>query len=161
MSKPARRLPGEGCVIVGGTRQYRKGNRARDVPPTAPTRQLHQIIGADQPDKMHARKQTLQITHGIEREGAAEMPFDVGRHNAASIRDGACRGQSILQRRHPGTILQRIAGRDEQPDLIESQATQSDFSDVAMPAMRRVEASAEQAHTQPPPIAEAGKRVQA
>ncbi len=161
MSKPARRLPGDGCVIVGGPRQYRKGNRARDVPPTAPAWQLRQIVGADQPDEMHPREQTLQITHRIERESAAKISLDVGRHDAVSIGDGVGRGQPLLQRRHPGRLLQWIAGRYEQPDLIEPKAPKRDFSDMAMPAMRRVEAPAEQPDTQPTPVAKAGKRIQA
>lgn len=55
--------------------------------------------------------------------------------------------------------LQRIARRDEQPDLIEPQPLAGEIGDVPMPRMGRVERAAKQTDARAAAIAEAGQGI--
>ena len=52
---------------------------------------------------------------------------------------------ALGQRRQLARVLQRVAGRDDPPQLIERQPAQRDLGDQRMAGMRRVERAAEQA----------------
>ena len=52
---------------------------------------------------------------------------------------------ALGQRRELARVLQRIAGRDDPPQLVERQPAQRDLGDQRMAGMRRVERAAEQA----------------
>ncbi len=64
-------------------------------------------------------------------------------------------GETLRDRRESGGILERIAGRDEKPDLVQPQPVQGRARDVQVPRMRRIEAAAEQPDARAPPVAEA------
>ena len=50
-----------------------------------------------------------------------------------------------LERRHVGrALLERVAGRDQPPDLVEPERAHRGKADMPVPAMRRVERPAEE-----------------
>ena len=51
---------------------------------------------------------------------------------------------ALGKRRQLARVLQRIAGRDDPPELVERQPAQRDLGDQRMAGMRRVERAAEQ-----------------
>ncbi len=65
----------------------------------------------------------------------------------------------MAERRHAVLWLQRVAGGDQQPDLIEPQFLARDLDDMAMPGVRRIERTAEKTDARAAPIAEAGDRI--
>ena len=146
-------------MIVAGARQNGEGNTARNIQPATPARQLYQNVGAHQPDEARTRELPQQTPQRIDSVACAERDLDRACHNASSVRDRMCGCQTLAERRHPALRFQRIAGRNQQPYLIEPQPPASNIDDMAMPRMRRIERTAEQANAHPSPIAEPGDRL--
>jgi len=153
-----RRLPRQGAVSVGGTRQHRNLRCAGNPLPAAPVRKLLKIIRPHQPDEAGAGKPPAQRAQCVHRVARAEMALDVSRQDAPAIGDGACTGQSGGERRHAGGRFQRIAGRDEQPDLVQPEPLQRELGDMAVAGMGRVETAAQQPDPQGAAVTEAGQR---
>ena len=53
--------------------------------------------------------------------------------------DAARRPRALVERGHSVARLERIAGRDQEPDLVEGEALERDQRDLEMPLMRRIE----------------------
>ncbi len=132
-----------------------KGEKPRDVAPAPPAWPFLQKIGAHQPDEARARKPKLQGEHGIAGKAGAEPRLDPGRDDAAAIGDGAGGFEAGGERRHAGPRLERIARRDQEPDLVEAQGAAEPRGDQAMAGMGGVEGAAQEPDTAPPPVAEA------
>jgi hypothetical protein len=64
-----------------------------------------------------------------------------------------------MERRHVIQRLERIAGRDHQPDLIQPQMPPRQFGDMAVAGMRRIERTAEQPDPHPPSVTVARQRL--
>ena len=90
---------------------------------------------------------------------ANESDLDRACHNASSVRDRMCGCQTLAERRHPALRFQRIAGRNQQPYLIEPQTLPREIDDMAMTRMRGIERAAEQADAHAPPVAEPRDRI--
>ena len=159
MGEPTRRVASQCAMIVAGARQNREGNAVSEFQPTAPARQLLQNVGAHQPDEVRAWKPPQQAVQRIDGVARAEYRLDRAGDDAASVRDAARRGQALAQRCHAALRLQHIARRDQQPHLIEPQPPASNIDDMAMPGMRRIERTAEQSDTHPPPVTEPRQRI--
>jgi hypothetical protein len=159
MREATRRPAGQRAMIVAGARQHCEGNSPRDLLPTAPARQLLENIGAHQPDEARARKPTQQAAQRLDRVARAEHRLDRAGHDASSIRNRARGCQTLMERRHPALRLQRIARRNQQPDLIEPQSSSREFDDMAMAFMRRIERTAEQADAHSAAVAETRDRL--
>ena len=100
-----------------------------------------------------------QLPHGIDGIAGAERGLDAAGDDAAAVADPRGAGQTIGERRHAVGRFQRIAGGDQQPDLIQPQAPHGQFRDMAMAFVRGIERSAEQSDSHPPPVAEFRDRV--
>ena len=72
-----------------------------------------------------------------EKDAGYEWAAHVRAGRAAGLRAG--RQHARGQRCHPRLRLQRIAGRDHPPRLVERQCVHREQSDAAMPAMGRIE----------------------
>ncbi len=148
--RPARARPD----IVSGSGMDGQGEHPRDLPPASPARQFVEQIGAHQPHEARAWKATLQRRDGVAAEAGAKLRLDPGRDDAAAIGDGPRRGEAGCERRHAGARLERVAGRDQKPDLIESQSAAALPGNQAVAGMRGVEGSAQEPNAHPPPVAE-------
>jgi hypothetical protein len=146
-------------MIVAGARQNGEGNMAHNLQPATPARQLLQNVGTHQPDETHTRKLPQQVPQRIDRIACAECGLDCACHDAASVRDGTRGCHALGKRRHPALRLQRVAGRNQQPYLIEPQAPSREVDDVAMPRMRRIERTAEQPDARAAPVTEPRDRL--
>ena len=96
-------------------------------------------------------KQAAQRVDGV---AGAEHDLDRAGHHATSVGDAARGCQALAERRHAALRLQRIAGRNQQPHLVQPQPPPRDFNDVAMTFMRRIERAAEQADAHAATVAE-------
>jgi hypothetical protein len=61
------------------------------------------------------------------------------------MREGACRGDSLGQRRQAACVLERISRRNEPPNAVKLETLQGKKGGPEMSLVRRVESSAEQA----------------
>ena len=158
--------PAAWTVAYCWPRQHGEGNPAHQLQPAKPARQLLEDVGPHQPDETHARELTQQPAQRVDCVARAEHRLNRAGDHAAAIRDVARGPQAPVERRHAAPRLQRIAGRHEQPDLIEPQSFACEIDDVAMALMRRIERAAEQADAHSPSVTEPwdwlmpGRRVQ-
>ena len=157
-TQPMRRLSSQRPVVIARTRQNCDRHPTHDAHPIPPPRQLAQIIRPHQPDEPHAREQMPQLAQRIGGVAGAERGLDGRRHDAPSTDHRRTR-QSVSQRRHTARRLQRIAGRDHQPDLVQPQPVQRQSSHMQVSGMGWVERAAEQPHAHTAPVAEARQRV--
>jgi len=112
------------------------------VPPPV---KLRQIVRAHQPHETPFRIAAQQRSYGVDRVAGAQLTLDRGDPDSRAARQLPGRGDPRAQRRHAGRRLERIAGRDQPPGLVQPQRIQREQSDSPVPAMRRVEATSEQA----------------
>lgn len=101
----------------------------------------------------------MQGGDGIGGVAGAQLGFDGGGDDPPSLADAARGGKPLFERRHAIALLQRIAGGNQQPDLIKPQSPQCGAGDMGMAGMGRIETAAEQADPEPPPAAIAGQRI--
>jgi len=154
-----RGAPGQGAVVVARPRQNREWHTAQNLTPAAPARQLLQYVRAGDPNEIDPREPAAQQAQRIDGEAGPEPLFDCARQNAPTIGDAARRREPLRQRRHATLRLQRIAGRNHQPDLVEPKPPQCQLGHMAVAFMRRIERAAQQADPAAPAIAEAWDRV--
>jgi len=159
MRQPAHGVAGQCAMIVTGPRQDSDRNATDELEPAPPTRQLFQDVSPHQPHEAHPRKQPQQAAQCVDGVARAEHRLDRAGDHAPTVRDAARGCQPLHERRHAALRLQRIAGRHQQPDLIEPQPLPRQIDDVAMPGVRRIERAAEQADAHAPSVAEARDRL--
>ncbi len=138
-------VPGERAVIVGGTGQNGKWHGGDKITPAPPARQLFQIIRAHQPDEAGAGEAAAEFSQCVDGEAGAQRRLDVGGDDAAAIGDGMRGSEAFGQRGHAAAGLERIAGGDEQPDLVQAQMLAREGRDMQMAIMGGVVGAAEQA----------------
>lgn len=146
-------------IVIARARQHRERQQPDDFPPSAPARKLFQDIRAHDPDEPGVRKQADENLRGIDGIARPDGMLDSRCHHTPAVADARRPGQPIRERRHASHRFQRIAGRDQQPNLIQPQPFQRQFGNVPMAGMRRVERSAQQPDTHPPPVAKARDRI--
>ena len=130
--KPARRMARQRAVIEPRSRQYDERYSAHELQPAAPARQLLQDVGTHQPHKPRSRKLPQQAAQRVDAVACAEQRLDRAGDDATAIGEAARGCQSLLKRRHAALRLQHIAGRHQQPDLIEAQPASCKLDDMAM-----------------------------
>jgi hypothetical protein len=123
--------------------------------PSAPARQLLQVVGAHQPDEPSSGKLPQQTAQRIDGIARAEHCLDRAGNDTAPIGEAARGCQPLIEWRHAPLCLQRIARRHQQPDLIEPQTTPCHVDNVAMSRVRRIERTTEKADAHAPSVAEA------
>jgi len=159
MAQTMRRPAGEGRHIMLRTRQNAQSRFGHDPVPMLPAGEMLEIVRAHQPNKIDTRKKPMQARERRPGMARTDRPLDPCGQDAAAIGDAARARQTIGEGRHAARGLQRIAGRDHEPDLIEPEAPTGKARDMAVPVMRRIEGATEHADTHAPPIASARQRV--
>lgn len=132
-------------------RPVENGNRqASNQPrPAPPTRQPGEIVGPHQQNEMNARKTALQGGDGIDCIACAEHLLDIGRDQPRMTGNALGGSQAVGQRRQIRRILQRIAGTDQEPNLIETQPLQGFERQPPMRFMSGIEGPAIKPDCQP------------
>ena len=129
----------QGAVVIGRARQHRDGHAAREIQPSAPSRQLLQDVGAHQPDESRTWVAPQQMAKRVCRIMCVESGLDRGGDDSAAIGNTAGGGQTLPEWCHAAERLQRIARGHKKPNLVEPQAPPGDINHVTMAGMRRVE----------------------
>jgi hypothetical protein len=155
MHQAVRGAAGQGAVVIAWARQHRDRDVSGELQPATPAGELLQNVSAHQPDEPGAGEAAAEQVQRVDRVMGAEGGLNRTGDDAAAVGDPAGGGQALLEWRHPAVRLQRIAWRDQQPDLVEPQASSGDVNDVAMARMGWIEGAAEQADARAPPVAEA------
>jgi len=124
----------------------------------APARELAQIIGTHEPDEAHIREAAAQLAHRICGILGAQALLDIGCDDAPSIGDAARLGEALRERGHARARLQRVAGLDHEPELVQPQMDDRLARNMQMPLMRRVEGTAQNADALMVPMAEMGNQ---
>jgi len=128
--------------------EHQHGHGMHDPPPARPAGQLREVVRAHQPDEMRGRKAAFEHMHRVRRVARAQMRLDIRGDDPPPIGYALRGGQTRGQRRHAGGGLQRVAGRDHEPELVQAEMRHRLAGDVQMPLMCRVERPAEQPHPQ-------------
>jgi hypothetical protein len=117
--------------------------------------QLHQVIGAHEPDEAGAGKASAQRRERIGGVAGVQMALNIGGDDVAPIGNGGSTCQPRGKRLHAGLRLQWIARGNQQPHLIQAQALQRGAGNVQVAIMRRIEAAAQQADAHAAVVAKA------
>ena len=125
-------------------RQHPHRHRPQDIAPAVPAVELHQIVRPHQPDEGHARIDRPQPLHRVGRGARAQPRLQRGDlHPRVPHHRPRPRHPVGHRRRLPR--LQRVAGGDQPPDLIQPKPLHRLARDMGMPLMRRIERPAQQA----------------
>ncbi len=151
-----RSKPSQCPQIVGRPRMHRKGHHRGNLSPAAPPGETCEIVGAHQPDEACRWKSPAQCAQRIDGVAGAEPCLDIGGDDPPPIGDASRRGEAVGEGGHAVGLLERVAGRDHQPDLIEVQPALQLSRNMAMAGMGRVERTAKDADALPPPVAARG-----
>lgn len=141
--QPTHRRTCVSTCIITRTRDNRNRNLPGDMPPPFPAMELREIVGAHQPDEAMLGIQARQFGERIGGVAGLEPLLDRGDPDRRMPRHHPRRCHARPKRRHPRLVLQRIAGRDEPPHLVEPERPQRMERQPPMPAMRRIERAAE------------------
>lgn len=148
-------LPVQCRAIITRSWQNRERNHADQIGPAPPPPHLGQPVRPHEPDKPHMREKPFQARQRIDRIACADMALDIGCNQPARAQPPQARphpGQPLRQRRHARRGLERIARRDQEPDLIKPELAQRPAGQLDMAFMHRVERSPQQAHAHGPPV---------
>src|SRR5688500_1029479 len=100
-------------------------------------------VGTHQPDEAVTRVAAEQLADGVDREVRAGARFKAARADRSPPRHRSGGIEPRLERRHLLAGLERVAGRDQPPDLVEAEGVDGGKADPAMPAVRGIERAAE------------------
>ena len=144
-AEPGRRGARGSTAIIAGTGDNRNRHEPGHIAPGLPLVELGQVIAAHQPDEAVARIAPLQRPQRIDSKPRAQLALDSRGANrrAAAVRHGGC--EPRRQRSHARPGLERIAGRNQPPHLVQPQRAQRGQADLAVTAMRGIEAPPQQA----------------
>ncbi len=130
-------------AIMAGPRDDGDRHLLRDSAPSLPAVKLRQIVRTHQPHELDFRKPAGKRPQRIDCVSRPQLALD--RRDAD--RSALCllgRGKHAgLERRHTTAGFQRIAWRDQPPDLGKSQRLLGKKRNSTVPAMRRIEAAAQ------------------
>lgn len=145
-SKPTHRARRSGGPIIAGA--GKDGNRQQpgDSTPMPPVMKIRHSVGAHQPDEAEARISAENPRQRVDGKARAFASLEVADADRRSARQRLGRGEPRLQRRHVlRRRLERVAGRDQPPHLVEAQRLGRVDADLPVPAMGGVEGAAEEA----------------
>lgn len=137
------RVAGKSAAGFARAREDRDRHRPRDRAPAIPARKLREVVGAHQPYEPRAGKPAGKLGNRVGSVAGAEAAFYGGSHNPHIVGDCAGRGETRGEGCHFMPILERVSGRDQQPNLIQPQPPQRRAGDVQVPFMGRIEAAAQ------------------
>lgn len=110
-------------------------------------RDLHQVIGAHQPNETNAGETSGQGRYRIRRVDRSQGFFQRADHDARMAGDSLGRCHTGAQRDGIGRGLERILRGDQPPHRIQAQTPQGRGADRAVARMRRIEGATEQTDT--------------
>src|SRR5438128_397950 len=91
------------------------------------------------------RMASLEQLNGVDRIARPLAPFEIADPDRSATRRLLGRGEASVKRSHvAGVFLERIAGRDQPPHLVEPERAPGGKAHSPMPAMGRVERAAEE-----------------
>ena len=143
----------QGSGRVWRTVENGNGERPEQRRPAPPGGHLQQAVGAGEPHESRLRATAPQRADRVHRIARPQRRLQGAGVQAPVPRGAARRGQTLLQRRHPATRLQRVLRRHQPPHPVELEFAQRPQADAPMSVMRRIERPAEQPDTRPPPEA--------
>lgn len=145
--------------IAAGTRHNSKGNLPEKRLPAIPAGQFGKNISPHQPDEAGTRETESERANCIKGISGAERGFNIRGDETTVSRQPFNGSKTGVERRHPLARLERIAGRDHQPDLIETKHVQGTQGNLNMPFMRRIERSSEKTDPQSATVSPERDRV--
>lgn len=148
--KLGRRAARQCCQRIGRAGKNRNGGGMKDFLPCLPARYLDKVIGADQPDETMVAMLATELPQRVDGVAGTEARLDVRHADARMPGDSLRVGHACRQGRHSRGWFQGILRRHEPPDFVQIQASQCFETDMAMPVMRRIERSPQQADTPGP-----------
>ena len=104
-----------------------------------------QIVGAHDPNESDTRAALHQVGYRIVGVSRLNDSFEARNVDAGMMREGACRGDSLGQRRQAAGVLERISRRNEPPNAVKLETFQGKKGGPEMSLVRRVESSTKQA----------------
>src|SRR4029079_13166927 len=141
--EPTHRARRVGSRIITGAANHRNRHFTGQAPPIAPQVKIWQGVASEQPDEAMRGVATLQEPHRIDSETGALTLLEIANPDSGTARGAARRSEPRLERRHVlRALLQRVAGRDQPPHLVEAERAYRFEADVAVSPVRGVERAA-------------------
>ena len=132
--------------LITRTRDHRNRDGARDAAPVAPPVELRQIVRAHQPYEPAAGVAADEPAQRVGGKARAELAFYGGDADRGAARPRSRGSKARGEGRHVGSaVLQRVAGGDEPPHLVEAECMGGVQADRAVAAVRGIERAAEKA----------------
>jgi hypothetical protein len=144
LPQPGHRGAREGSGIIPRSGDNRNRHQLRDRTPVPPLVELGQIIGAHQPDESPLWIAPQQCAEGVGRVAGPQFALDRGDPDSRTAGLPLRRGDPRREGRHARCRLERITRRHQPPDLVERQRVHREKRNASVPAVRGVEAAAEQ-----------------
>ena len=132
-----------GGAMITRPGEHRNRHGFRHAAPILPEVELRQDVRPHQPNEPIPRVAPGECHNGIHCEARAGMRFEVADLDACTPCRHPRRRQAGRIGRHAFCRLQRIAWRDEPPDLVQVQCLHRCKAKPPMAAMSRIEGSAE------------------
>src|SRR5690606_31591412 len=110
---------------------HRNRHQSRDPTPIAPTGQLGKIVRPHDPNEASIRIAAHQLLERINGVAGAQLSLDRSRSDWRTARHALGRAEPSGERCHPGGWLERIAGRNEPPELVKIERAEGVAADRA------------------------------
>src|SRR6187401_3361332 len=104
---------------------------------------LREIVGAHDPDEVHAGNAAAQMDDRVDSVSCADDSFETTDVDARIIGDLPRGAGAFGKAVQAAVLLERISRRQQPPDAIELQALQRKQADSAMRRVRRIERTPE------------------
>ena len=144
-SQPAHRARRVGPAIISGPGDDRNRHRPGDFPPPFPFVKISQIVRAHEPDEAGARVAPAEGGQGVDGETRAGPRLEIADPDRRAAGHRPRRGHPRGHRRHVlRSSLKRVARRNQPPDFVEPERVERREADPAVPAVGRIERSAEE-----------------
>src|SRR5215470_335863 len=136
------------CRIEARTKavDHRHRHHGGDAAPFLPAMKAAQIVGTHDPNKVHARTATHEITDGVVRIAHADLGLEPADVDAGMMRQRARGCHPVGERAQAVGVLERIAWCHQPPDAMQAKPSHRDQAGGPMGLMRRIEGAAEQAN---------------
>ncbi len=108
-----------GRSIEAGTEPIddRDRHQPRNVAPVAPAMKAAQIVGPHDPDEVHVRATPQQIAERLVGVVRADLRFEIAHVDARMVGQRPRGHHALFERCETAGVLERIAGRDQPPQL--------------------------------------------
>jgi hypothetical protein len=131
--------------LIARTRNNRNRNKSCNPPPVAPMVELGDIVGTHDPDESPFGITPDERSERVRSVAGAHLLFDVTGADDAALRHVARGRKAGGIGCHALDRFEWVAWRHQPPDIVQPHRLGDEQADSAMPAMRRIERSAEKA----------------